>query len=306
MSGDSEAGTCCCASCGIAEIDDIKLVPCDGCDLVRYCGDECMKDHKSEHEEGCKKRAAELREELLFKQPESSHMGDCPICMIPLPLHSSKTTLKSCCGKLICNGCWYANSTREKEDQSFVPLCPFCRKTAPKTDEEDDKLLMKRVEANDPVAMSRGAAKQYTKGDYRTAFEYWKNAAEMGDAKAHYGLSHLYQLGHGVEKDSVKEIHHLEEAAIGGYPEARYELGVHEMKNNNNDKRATKHWVIAAKQGCDNSIKALMKAYKEGFVEKDVLAAALRAHKAAVDTRKSPQRQEVEEFFRDLAWEEEL
>ena len=63
----------CCAACGIAEIDDIKLKECDGCDLVKYCGDECRRDHKLVHEEECKKRAAELRDELLFKQPESTH-----------------------------------------------------------------------------------------------------------------------------------------------------------------------------------------------------------------------------------------
>ena len=44
---NSEAETadiCCCASCGVAEVDDIKLVPCDGCDLVRYCSDACQQE----------------------------------------------------------------------------------------------------------------------------------------------------------------------------------------------------------------------------------------------------------------------
>ena len=57
--------SCCCASCGIAEIDDIKLKECGDCDLVRYCSDECLRDHKSEHKEECKKRAVELRDELF-------------------------------------------------------------------------------------------------------------------------------------------------------------------------------------------------------------------------------------------------
>ena len=79
MSGDNEAvDTSCCASCGIAEIDDIKLKDCDGCDLVKYCSDECQLEHTSEHKGECKKRAAELREELLFKQPESSHPWGLP------------------------------------------------------------------------------------------------------------------------------------------------------------------------------------------------------------------------------------
>ena len=31
----------CCACCGVAEIDEIKLTKCDDCDLVRYCSNEC-------------------------------------------------------------------------------------------------------------------------------------------------------------------------------------------------------------------------------------------------------------------------
>ena len=86
-----------CASCGVAGGDDIKLKNCDDCDLVRYCGDECQNNHKSEHEEDCKKRAAELRDDLLFTQPESSHHGDCPICLLPLPLDQDKHTFNACC-----------------------------------------------------------------------------------------------------------------------------------------------------------------------------------------------------------------
>ena len=61
-----------------------------------------------------------------------------------------------------------------------------------------------------------------------------------------------------------------------------------------------KHWVIAAAQGDDLSIKMLLEKYSisEGCVSKEDLAAALRAHKAAVDATKSSQRDEAEEFYR--------
>ena len=81
---------CCCASCGIAEVDDVKLKPCDGCDLVNYCSDTCQQDHKSLHEILCKERAAELRDEILFRQPESTHLGDCPICFLPITVDGNK------------------------------------------------------------------------------------------------------------------------------------------------------------------------------------------------------------------------
>ena len=279
----------CCASCGIAEIDDVKLMPCDGCDLVKYCSDECQNNHKSEHEEECKKRAAELRDELLFKQPEGCCLGDCPICSLPLPLDMTKSSMCYSCSKVICNGCNHANKIREKEMRRQY-TCPFCRKPNAKTEEERDKQMMKRIEANDPVALSYEGWKQRQEGEYSSACAYFTKAAELGDADAHYRLAIMYNEGEGVEKDKGKYIHHLEEAVIGGHPYARYNLGVHE-NNNGNVERAVKHWIISATQGLDDAIKVLMKAFKQGFVEKDLLASTLRAHKAAVDATNSPQRE---------------
>ena len=58
-----------------------------------------------------------------------------------------------------------------------------------------------------------------------------------------------------------------------------------------------KHFTIAANLGHDESIKALMDNFKDGFVSKDDLAAALRAHQAAADATKSPQREAAEEYL---------
>ena len=283
--------TAVCACCGIAEIDDVKLVPCDGCDLVKYCSDECQGNHKSRHEDACKKRAVELRDELLFKQPESSCYGDCPICCLPMSLEKSKSTMFECCSKVICKGCEYANDRREME-LGLEQSCPFCREPIPDNDEEGDKLMMKRIEANDPFAICKWGAEKYSKGDYRSALGYFTKAAELGDALAQYHLSIMFNKGHGVEKNAGKMMYHLEEAAIGGHPHARYNLGLYENKKGSAE-RAVRHWIIAATQGHDRSIKMLMKAYKDGFVEKEDLAATLRAHQAAVDATNSPQREEA-------------
>ena len=292
---EDEAGVSFCASCGKAEIDDIKLMPCDDCDLVRYCSGECQRDHKSEHEKACKKRAAELRDELLFKQPEGNHMGDCPICSLPLSFNRSTSGLWTCCSKIICLGCRHANELREFQARR-QRKCPFCRHPVP-TYKEADKLRMKRAKANDPVAIYSEGAGHYSKGHYSRAFECWTKAAELGDVEAHFKLAMLYHDGEGTEKDEGKLIYHLEEAAIGGHPMARYNLGAQEYCNAN-DERAVKHWIIAAGQGLDESIKALMDAFEGGFVSKEDLAAALRAQKAAIDEMKSAQRVEAEEFYR--------
>eukprot|EP00986_Skeletonema_menzelii_P020423 scaffold31141_cov154-Skeletonema_menzelii.AAC.2 len=300
MSEENKADTSCCASCGVAEVDEIKLKECDDCDLVRYCSDECQIDHKPDHEEACKKRAAELRDELLFKQLESSHLGDCPVCCLPLSLDTAKSSMMMCCSKIICNGCACANAVREVEGR-LKHTCLFCREPAPDTKEGRGRQNMKRVKANDPAAINQVGGEKYYEKDYRTAFEYSKKAAELGVAQSHFRLSIMYHFELGAEKDEGENIRHLEEAAIGGHPQARNNLGCEEW-NNDNIERAVKHWIIAATQGDDDSTKHLMNAFKDGFVDKEVLAATLRAHKAAIDATKSPQREAAEKYFQDLHW----
>ena len=273
-----------CASCGIAALDNVKLKKCT-CELVKYCSDECRDNHREQHEEECKKRMAELNEQLLFTQPESSYHGDCPICFLPLSLDLSKSTMKSCCSKLICKGCDHAHHISNKQK-----ICPFCREPVPKNDEEIDKRRMKRVEANDPVELSQMGAERYEEGDYDTAFEYFTKAAELGDLKAHHNLGYMHDRGEGVEKDEEKAVYHYEKAAIGGDPSARFNLGNHEARNGRVDK-AVKHYIIAAKLGHTGAMETLWDHYKHGSITKEDLDATLRTHQAAIDATKSPQRE---------------
>ena len=171
----------------------------------------------AEHEKACKELAAELRDEILFRQPESSHRGDCPICFLPLPIDVKKSTLYVCCSKIVCSGCNYANKLREL-NKKLHPQCPFCRHPLPKTQAEMDKNKMKRVAANDPVALREMGKKHHSDGDYGSAFKFYTKAAELGDVEAHYHLSILYHNGQGVEKDKKKETYHEETAAIDGHP----------------------------------------------------------------------------------------
>ena len=140
--------------------------------------------------------------------------------------------------------------------------------------------------------------KYYNKGDHSSAVEYFTKAAGLGDVLAHCKLAGCYGLGHGVEKDEKKQLYHLEEAAIGGHPMARYNLGCHEGEHGSTE-RAIKHFIIAANQGHDDSIQVLRMEYAKGRISKENFAAALRAHQAAVDATKSPQREAAEEFYRN-------
>ena len=160
----------------------------------------------------------------------------------------------------------------------------------PKDGEETRCRRMKRVEANDPAAKTGLGLYLCGEGDYEGAVEYFTKAAELGDVEAHYELGCMYLKGLGVEEDEEKGVYHYEKAAIGGDPFARHNLGCIEERNGRVD-RAVKHFVIAAKLGCDKSMRVLWRHFPQGNITKEDLEATLRTHQAAIDAMKSPQRE---------------
>ncbi len=291
---DEEAdGMLCCASCGKAEVDDVKLKNC-ACNLVKYCSVDCQKNHRPQHKKACKKKMAEIKDDKLFTLPDESNWGECPICCLPLPLDMTKSVINSCCCKRICSGCDYANKQREIE-QGLEHKCPYCREPLTNTQEECDQNFMKRAKANDPVALFNMGSKCYKERDYEKAVEYYTKGAALGDFDSHYNLSTMYRDGEGVEKDMKKQIYHLGEAAIGGHPWARYNLGFEEGRNRRYE-RAMKHFIIAAKLGFDDALEKVKAGFAAGVVSKEDFEAALRGHQTAVDATKSAQRQEAYTF----------
>jgi hypothetical protein len=115
---------------------------------VKYCSDNCCEEHREQHGEECKNRKAEVHDRKLFTQPDESHLGECHLCFLSMPLELKKVTFYSCCCTIICNGCEYASHKRNGDGR-----CPFCREPAPSDDEEMYKNIMKRVKANDPAAL---------------------------------------------------------------------------------------------------------------------------------------------------------
>ncbi len=292
----------CCASCGIAEVDDVQLTACTAdCNLVRYCSVACQRDHRSQHEAMCKKRVAELRDGLIFAQPERCHLGDCPLCFLPMPIPTNQRVITSCCTKIICRGCSCSDLKRQTTE-ALKQTCPFCRELLPGNSVESDMRLMRRAETNDPIAIAKVAHIYHSKGDHGKALECWKKAAALGDAESNHSLSLRYWEGKCIEKDEKRQIYHMEEAAIAGHPTARFNLGSINWNHGRFD-TAVKHWIIAANLGYDESMKTLKQCYVKGLVSKDDFAAALRSHHAAVCATKSPQREaaaKAHNMFRHL------
>jgi TPR repeat protein len=142
------------------------------------------KQRRTKTKEHCAKRAAEMYDEALFRQPPKG--GDCPICFLLLPTLGSGKTFMACCGKTICGGCIHEYFLQSNGS----PTCPFCRVDAP-SDEEFIKMLQKRIDANDANSIIH-LAREYLNGnknlsikkDTNKAAKLFHHAAEIGSEEA--------------------------------------------------------------------------------------------------------------------------
>ncbi len=70
-------------------------------------------------------------------------------------------------------------------------------------------------------------ARLYAKGQYREAADWYRKAAEQGDADAQYMLGNMYRDGVGVESDSDLAVDWYCRAAAQGHAEAKQALTLH-------------------------------------------------------------------------------
>ena len=281
-----------CANCGKGEESAGDLKACTACKMIKYCNRDCQIAHRPQHKKACKKRAAELHDQKLFKQPPPAE--DCPICMLLLPSMVTGSKYRACCGKRICSGCIHAVEKRDG-----VGLCPFCRTPTPYP-EELVKQVKKRVDVNDAAAIFNLGC-WYSDGmyglpqDQSKALELWKQSAKLGNALSYYNIGNAYYFSDGVERDEKKANNYCELAAMGRHVKARHNLGVYEFNAGNMD-RALKHDMIATGSGYTRSLENIKQMYKDGNAMKDYYAKALHVYQANLIEIKSPQRDEAAAF----------
>ena len=281
-----------CANCGKEEG---SLKSCAACKLVKYCSRDCQASHRSKHKKECKKRAAELHDIEIFKQPPPK--DDCAICFLLLPTNETGRRYKSCCGKIICCGCVFAQLIR---DRKTVPLCPFCRNPTPSTGQEFIIRMQKRADVGDVEAFFNLGC-YYTNGmyglpqDYPKALELLHQAAELGHVEAYYNIGCAYRSGHGVGRDMKKAKHYWELAAMRGDSAAKLVLGKVEQSVGNIE-RAIGHYMIAVGSGCKDSLTNIQRLYSQGYATKDVYTQALRTYQKYLNEVKSNQRDEAAAF----------
>ena len=292
-----------CAACGKVEDGDTKLKKCNACLSVKYCSRECQAAHRPQHKKACKKRAAELYDEKLFKEVEPDPEA-CPICMTAMPFEDNACCFKPCCGKMICTGCIYAMTVNEmgKGKRKYEDnICPFCRTPPCKSDKEEIRLLKKLLDTGNGGAYKQ-LADYYHRGvsglsqDYRKSNELYLKGGELGCANSYFNLGTSYFSGHGVEVDKKMAIHYYELAAMGGDMQARHNLGCIEGRARNND-RAKKHWILAARAGMKESLDAIKEGFIRGFLTKDEYASTLRAYYDRQKEMKSDARDKASVVF---------
>ena len=289
-----------CANCGKEGGDSMNT--CNKCDLVVYCNAACKKKHRSRHKKKCEKRAAELYDEKLFKEPPPPE--ECTICMLPPPLYGNHTcmpfhtgmTFHSCCGKEICDGCEYAMVKSGAKD-----LCPFCKTSYAISEEETIKRVNKLMEKGNERALNQiaGFYADGTMGlpqDWAKANELYLKAGELGCALAYFNLGHSYYSGTGVEIDIKKAKHYYELAVMNGDIDARHNLGCLEGQAGNHQ-RAYKHCLIAARAGHANALKIVKAGYTEGHITKEEYAKTLREYQKSQGEMKSDMRDKAHAFF---------
>ena len=283
-----------CAACGK---EGVSLKACTACNMVKYCNRDCQIAHRKQHKKACKKRAAELYDEKLFKEVEPD---ECPICMLPLPFENNASTFMTCCGKTICSGCIFAMI----ESEGGADLCAFCRAPQNVSDEEDIKRIKKLMDKGITEAYYFLGC-QYTQGEYglpqdhQKANELYLKGGELGSAKGYYNLGNSYDVGRGVAIDKKKAIHYWELAAMNGHIMARHNLGCSDWNTGNYD-RAFRHFILAARAGYEESLDVVKQGFTKGRISKDEYTNTLRAYGERHEEMKSEERDIAEACYRRL------
>ena len=184
---------------------------------------------------------------------------------------------------MICDGCNYAMYMNEEGPDD---LCAFCRRPSPTLDEQIKQLINLMDNGNAEALNQLGTS--YDDGtlglpqDIVKAHKLYLKAGELGSGTAYYNLGHAYRRGDGVEVDQKKAKHYYELAAMNGCVEARYNLGVFEW-NAINNRRAMKHFMIAAKAGHEMSVGKVKEGFHRMLLTKDEYEGTLQAYKKSHD-----------------------
>ena len=247
--------------------------------------------------------AKNLEEELkgadLFKPVPP--FEDCAICLVRLPLVKHDAMYKVCCGNIVCKACHIENEAsinkqnEEKNTSKKLALtCPFCRKPASSSGDEEFARLQARCLQNDHNALGIMGNAYHTGGgvaqDDLKALDYFIRAAEVGSPGACTSIGTFYDVGNGVAVDKRRAALFERVGALRGSAIARHNIGLSEYLSGNHE-IAIRHWKIAAEAGDQMSIDALKNIYDgkmpgKEFISKEEMDTVYRSgHEAQMEVQ---------------------
>ena len=226
---------------------------------------------------------------------------ECPICLVTLPIKDREITYSMCCGKRICQGCFYKSLIRDIENgvQKHEVKCAFCRQLTPKSIVKASKKLMKKNDSGafmQMAALHRGGENGVLQSDTK-ALEMCIRAAELGLSNAFADIGYHYRRGIVVEQDGSKSLAFYELAAKRGSITGHQVIAQFYGMNDNTMKKSIKHLKVAASAGDQESMDGLMQLYRKKELSKEELTQTLRAYQASINNMKSKDRDEARVYF---------
>ena len=164
----------------------------------------------------------------------------------------------------------------------------------------------RRMQANDAIAIYNIGV-YYRNGeygypqDYAKALEFYHRAGELGFAEAYHNIGNRYHNGDGVDVDKKKASHYYELAAMKGNARARHNLGHDEWRAGDME-RALKHYMIAVRSGCVDSLEMIKLMYSNGDATKKDYTTSLRSYQTYLGEIKSAQRDKAAAAYEDYRY----
>ena len=254
-------------------------------------------------------------------EPELSSRPECPICYHGLPLKKIEHVYHACCGQVICNGCMVGKQrTQLKESQlkelgiivedttpeeeqfrlikeygSQIYVCPYCRASAPDSDEEqvyNKEILQRlydRIEIRDDrdytIALNQ-LGSYYKNGErglpqnLKKAEELYKKAYDLDYPSAAWNLYCLYTNHYSDQKET--EMEYLQRGEMLGDLQCTQVLIDHAYDSGNMENFA-RLCAKSVRLGGEDDIDDLWLCYRHNLLSKDVVATTLRANQALKD-----------------------
>jgi len=324
---DDEALAKLCSGCG-KKSDTLKM--CHGCQCVWYCdknGADCLERHREEHEKECRRI-----KEVLDKRGGNLDVGteidigpleklppqeECLICRCTMPIYERLQMYYECCGNIVCRSCstmhisktGELNLKRSRDLEREVPplpvVCPFCRITLRRSDEEVLSLLRKRVELKDPyatceLALLYGYGSRGLPVDQERCVVLLREAADLGCPRASSRLGSCHDFGEmGLEQNKDEACKHWKKAAEGGHFYAMFVHGNY-VGLSGDHVAALRHFRLSAAGGHRGSMGTLMTCFFiNGFLRHRDLAETLQAMYLARAEEKSEHRDEYNKLLKE-------